>query len=674
MNIAATFSPLLNCAREMLVKPLDIIYSVSKFVSFVKGIDGMNRKKFDQLFSTALEAGKKRDYIKAVAIFEEILCTTDEYPLAILFLARSYHSLKEYGRAVQYFRYFLNRQPESAPGYFFLGRTYLSSGLPEKAIPYLKRAVKLNPGSANTLSLLGLALLKTGRSRSAIELFSKALKIEPEQPHIFTGYLNSLLTHAINLFYHERIEESEEIFQFIIKNRPANLTAHLYLASIYRELGKTDLSLLHYQHASNLSPDDPTLFLQRAFLLLKTGKNEEAFAELKQATQLLGTDSSKITNPEQLLRIITLTLFRNRKFRKAVYYGSKVLKNDYQDADMHVLIAESFRHIGEPVKARNHYERALAVKSDHLDFYYGFAALLWEENDFKELAKLLKRIFRISNDDQVARFYLALTLPHLEESPAKTITLLQESIKIFGPDPLLMNALGEEYIKAELPKMAENWFLRTLKIAENHGQALKNLINVYTRLNKTEEVKNIFSRYLKHYSADQDVRNQYIQLLYHDQDYKTLADEILILLPIKPLDRNLKKMLALSYSKTGRYSKAVVLYRSLLANEPDSLYFIRALVYCMQHAGQQKAAHVFLEKAQKAHNNQVSLLLPLGVMYFRENDLEKAAEIFRQVIALSPQDWKAYRNLATVFRKRGETEFSEKYFKKSEELRTALTS
>jgi len=57
-------------------------------------------------------------------------------------------------------------------------------------------------------------------------------------------------------------------------------------------------------------------------------------------------------------------------------------------------------------------------------------------------------------------------------------------------------------------------------------------------------------------------------------------------------------------------------------------------------------------------------------MYFKQNKLEKAAEIFRRVIALSPQEWKGYRNLAVVFKKRGETDFSEKYLKKSEELRS----
>jgi len=630
----------------------------------------MHREKFDQLFNAVLEAGRKRDYVQAIALLEEILCCTDEYPLAILYLARSYHSLKQYGRAIQYFRYYLHRQPESAPGYFFLGRTYLSSGLPGEAIPFLKKAVKLNPESANTLSLLGFALLKAGRPRSAIEHFTKALEIEPEQPHILTGYLNSLLTHAINLFYHERIEEAEEIFQFIIKKRPGSLTAHLYLASIYRELGKTDLSLLHYQHATNLSPGDPILFLQKAFLLLKAGENEQAYAELKQATSLLGTDSSEITDPEQLLRIITLTLFRNGKFRRAVYYGSKVLKNNYQDADMHVLIAESFRNIGEPLKARNHYERALAANTGKLDYYYGFAALLWEENDFQEMAKLLKRIFRLNENDRVARYYLALTLPHLSESKDRTITLLQESIKNFGPDPLLMTALGREYLQAELPDLAENWFTRTLKVVENDGQALKNLITVYTLLNKTKEAKKIFSRYLKHYSADQDVRSQFVQLLYHDQDYKALAQEILILLPLKPRDRTLKRMLAISYSKTARYSEAVVLYRSLLADEPGSLYLIRALVYCLQHSERQETALVFLEEVIRKQNNHVSLLLPLGVMYFKQNKLEKAAEIFRRVIALSPQEWKGYRNLAVVFKKRGETDFSEKYLKKSEELRS----
>ena len=76
-----------------------------------------------------------------------------------------------------------------------------------------------------------------------------------------------------------------------------------------------------------------------------------------------------------------------------------------------------------------------------------------------------------------------------------------------------------------------------------------------------------------------------------------------------------------------------------------------------------------LEKASKAMKDRMSIFLPLGVMYAKEHELEKAAKIFRQVISAHPNAWKAHRNLGIVYEMMGNSEFAQKFLKRAESLK-----
>ena len=621
------------------------------------------------LFEQALQAGRERNYAKAVEILQEVLCKTDQIPEALLYLGRSHHALGDFDRAVQALQFFLKVNPESPLGHFFLGRSYLALGLHEQAIRHLKRSTDLDASFPPSLSLLGLTLLKAGKPKAAINYFESALKIDPEQPKIFTAYLNSLLTHAIRLFYRNKYTEAAENFQFILKHREDSLVSHLYLASIYRETGDQTLSLLHFERASRLQPDDPILYLQKAVIHLTNGDSENAFDELNKAMKLLGRNTYQLSDPETLLRLMTLILFQNSRYREALGCARRVLKSSYDDADMHVIMAECYRNLGDLSKARNHYLRALEKNKRKLELNHGLAAVLWQQESFEELLQILKRIMKLKPDDDFASYYLALTLPKLKEAPEKTITILQEQIRSQGPDPYLMSALGGEYMKVDLPKLAEGWFLRTLKRVDNHKDSLSSLIAVYKVLDRPKELKKSFGSYLEHHPEDSSVRHEFSKFLFEKGFYPQAAREILKLLPREPGNRLLKKMLAVSYRKMKKYSEAIILFKELLRENPKSKDLLRAMVFCLAETDRRQSAINLLEKAGKAYKDQTYILLPLGVLYYKENKLGEAGKVFRRVVSIDPYEWKAYRNLGIVYDKTGNSDFSRKFLKKAEEIK-----
>jgi tetratricopeptide (TPR) repeat protein len=631
----------------------------------------MSEKHIQELFGRALEAGRNRDYQLAIELLQEVLVQSDQFPAALLYLGRAYHAAGDFNRAIQALQFYLKLEPDSAEGHFFLGRAYFTLGLLGHAFRHLETSTTLDGSFVPALGLLGLTLLKRGRPQTAISVFERALSLEPGNQRIFTGYLNALLTNGIRLFRRHHYEEARDTLLFIRKHRPDSLVAHLYLASIYRELGDRELSLLHFEEAGHLAPDDPVLHLQKAILYLQQGNNPAAFEEMTEAMQRLGSQKISTQDVQSLLRIMTIVLFQNQRHREALESARRVLRISYRDGDMHAIMAESFSKLGELKKAKNHYLRALDTDKNRLEFNYGLAAVLWEQGDYEELSSVLDRILRLHPEDEYALYYRALSLPCLVDDVRQTISALQEQIRRSGPDPHLMNALGQEYLRADLPELAEGWFKRTLKRAADFEQALAKLIEVYVRLEDKSKLLRAYADYLKAYPDNLELRKSYAHQLYDQGIYAKACTQLEMILPQEPKNTDFRIMLAHSYRQTAKYPEAILLYRELLLESPKELELVKPLVICMERSGKRETVILLLEKAIKLFKEDVWLQHRLGSLYMAEGRLEKAAQTFRSVIGLAPQDWQAYGSLGELYRKMGNNEFAERFRKRSKELKDA---
>jgi tetratricopeptide (TPR) repeat protein len=631
----------------------------------------MSEKQIQELFDRALEAGRNRDYQLAIELLQEVLVQSDRFPAALLYLGRAYHASGDFNRAIQALQFYLKLEPNSSEGHFFLGRAYFTLGLLSHAFRHLRNSTELDDSFVPALGLLGLTLLKRGHPQTAVSVFERALTLEPDNQRIFTGYLNALLTDGIRLFRRKRFEEARDILLFIRKHRPESLVAHLYLASIYRELGERELSLVHFEEAGHLAPEDPVLHLQKAILHLQQGNNPAAYEEMTEAMRRLGKQKISTRDVQSLLRIMTIVLFQNHRHREALESARRVLRISYRDGDMHAIMAESFSKLGELKKAKNHYLRALEADRNRLEFNYGLAAVLWEQENYDELSSVLDRILRRHPEDEYALYYKALSLPCLVDDVRRTIPVLQEQIRRSGPDPHLMNALGQEYLRADLPDLAEGWFKRTLKRTAESELALEKLIEVYSRLEDSSRLLRAYAAYLKVYPDNLELRKSYADQLYERGNYAKACTQLEMILPREPKSRRFRTMLAHSYRQSEKYPEAILLYRELLLETPRDLDLVRSLVTCMERSGNRETVILLLEKAVKLFRQDSWLQQRLGSLYMAAGQLEKAAKIFRSIIGLTPDDWQAYDSLGKLYGKMGNNQFAERFRKRSKELKAA---
>jgi tetratricopeptide (TPR) repeat protein len=621
------------------------------------------------LYERALEAGRRRDYPEAVRLLQELLIQTDQIPEALLYLGRGYHALRDFHRAAQVLRMYLSIAPDSAQGHFFAGRSFFAIGLLPAAVHHLRRSVELDPSFPPSLGLLGLAALKSGRSKTAIGFFEQALKLDPENPRLFAGYLNALLTQAIRLYNRCRYTEARELLEFLLKHRPGSLVVHVYLAGILRELGETELSLRHWGEASRLSPEDPVLNLQKAVIHMQRGDSRRALEELETASRLLGGRSMAVSDARELARLTMMVLFQNHRFRAALEYARSILRVTYADAPTHAVMAECFVHLGEFSKARNHYLRSIELEPQRLEYRYGLASVLWTRGEYSELAELAERMLKSHPDDPYASYYRALSLPFLGLDVQSTIPALQQEIRRHGPDPNLMSTLAQEYLRADLPQLAGGWLARTLSAVADHEPALRARIEVERRLQRSERCLQAYAEYLRHYPRSVGLRKEYSRLLFRNKDYSRAATELERVLPEEPKNPALRRMLAASYLKLRRYGEAVIHFRDLLRQEPSSEELLAGLVRCLEASGSRPTAIALVKKASQAFPEQPGYYRLLGGLYLRSGDMERAAESLRQAVGLFPTNEEVHRALGTVYCKMGNIQYAERFLARADALK-----
>jgi adenylate cyclase len=115
-----------------------------------------------------------------------------------------------------------------------LGEVYLWKKQHEQAIAEYETSVDLNPNYADGIAGLGDVLSWSGRPEEAIGLVNKAMRLNPVYP---TSYLWNL-GHAY--FLTRKPEEAIDALKRVLNRNPNFHPAHVYLAILYIELGRTE--------------------------------------------------------------------------------------------------------------------------------------------------------------------------------------------------------------------------------------------------------------------------------------------------------------------------------------------------------------------------------------------------------------------------------------------------
>jgi tetratricopeptide (TPR) repeat protein len=619
----------------------------------------------------AIQAGTERDYPRAVSILEEIISETKAPPEAFLFLGRALHALKDYSLAIAAFRDYIRLVPASADGYFFSGRSYLSLDLPHKAIPLFEKALAIKSGSPEIMALLGYACLKARRSGAAVEMLRKAVEAaagenfpQKQSRRIYRAYLNALLIRGIKHIRNDNPSLGIEMLNFILENGAGLLgdfpLLRIELGRAHRDLGELPEALEQYSRAVEMSPGDPQLRWYRASLLMAMGWNSDALEELE-AIKALGHELPRLPwNSDLVDRFMIQSFMEAGQWRRVGECCRAWIKTRGPDPNIHIIFAEAQRNLGDFVAAKNHLDRALELSPGQVQIWYSQILVAWEGGDWQGLRRALRKAGELKGDPAILIKYTILCEAKNNDDDRSMLALLQDGIYSFGPDPDLMYALGERYLKVGLTEEALSWFEKIPGLAPLHERSYLGIIAacealfIEGRKKVHARLERAYKRYLEKWPDNRTILREQALFLVRVCDFSRAAEKLETLLAWEPVNPTLRRVLAYAYRKSGRYREAAVLIKGLLREKPDDIALLLEFSGCLERAGSVYYAQMTLKKAFSVFKKSSDVALALALLHYRDGQIEKAFDFFREAAVRNTKDHRPYTWMAAIARKHGQ--------------------
>jgi tetratricopeptide (TPR) repeat protein len=627
----------------------------------------------------AAAVGKKGDYPRAVRILGELISESEAPPEAWLLLGRSFHALKNYSRALAAYNDYLKLRPRSSQGRFFAGRTYLTLGMPYRAVPLLKKALELEPRNVFTMAFLGMAYLRSKHSGLAVDMFQQAVETaaetglpEEQARRLYRAYLNALLVRGARLCRAEEYPLGIQMLRFVLDNGQSGKESidspflRLELGRACREMGRLEEALEHYSRALEFSPGDRRIRWYRASILMSLGKNDEARGEI----EYIRSRDRGVPNLPWNSRLVDLFMIRSfletREWRRAAEGCRAALKGGIRDPLIHALYAEALRNLKDFPAAHNHLLRAVEEEPGELQFRYADILVSWEGGDWKNLRRALRAAASLGGDPDLIRRFEVLLEARSAGDDRKSLALLQGALRALGPEPELMYALGEAYLKLGLAEEALGWFRKTRSLQGDHERSWLGEIAALEVLqgegiSVEEALKGLYREYLDHWPDNFSIRRERALFLVRICEYAEAAEELERLLAWEPANSSLRRVLAYSYRKTGRYREAAVFLKALLREKPKNVELLIEFSGCLERAGAANYAMAVLEKSLEHIKKSGDILLALGLLWYRRRNIERAFDMLREAAARNPRDPRPYEWMALIAGKNGETGKAARY-------------
>ena len=226
------------------------------------------------------------DLRQAVDYFNQAIVKDPGYALAYAALASTYAILPEYAGVPA--REYIPKTDAAAMKALDLDATlaepHAALGLSKYAHQWdwaggeteLKRAIELNPNYPTSHHWLSVCLLQQGKLEEAFSEIRRALELDPLSPIIN-------LNVAENLYVMQHTDQAMEQYQKTLELDPNFPAAHLDLAAIYARQGKYDDAFAELKQARNILGDtNPYGLGLFGYVYAKAGKKDDANNVLKQ--------------------------------------------------------------------------------------------------------------------------------------------------------------------------------------------------------------------------------------------------------------------------------------------------------------------------------------------------------------------------------------------------------
>jgi len=507
---------------------------------------------------------------------------------------------------------------------------YARSDLANKAIEEYRLAIDADPTSEYLTSGLAELYAKTGRIRDAVLEAQDILKRDPNnlEAHKLLGriYLRSLGDVQDGSGSDSVLKLAIEQYQEIIKIEPDSVDDHLLLGRLYRLNNDLQKAESEFKTAVKLQPDSEEAITTLALLYDEEGDSARAATVLSSVP-----DAGRSA---KLYSTLGYTYEQQKEYKKAVNAYRKATELDRDNLDAIRGLAQNLMNDGQNDAALEQYKIIADANPEDAQTYLRMAEIYRRNGKFDLALENLKRAESMVQDSM--------------EVPYNIAAVYQAQGRYDDAAQILQDLLK----KGEKP---DNNYSQSDK--NNRAVFLERLGTIYRDNNNSQLAIETFRKMLS--LGDENAERGYQQIIdtYREaKQWQQATDAAKEATQKLPNDRGLKMVYAAQLADMGQPDEGLQQVKSLLKGTPDDRDVYITLAQMYSRLKRWPEAEDAIDQAARLSSKEedkeyVEFLR--GSSYERQKKYDQAEEVFRKVLASSPQNGAVLNYLGYMLADRG---------------------
>jgi len=562
----------------------------------IKYAKGIRVIIMDPKIEEGIEFIKKKEYLKAIECFDNILQFNPNNESTLLNKAKALYELRNFWEARKNIDRAVEINPKLEDAWYYKGLIEIENSSYEEALKCFNKITELQPNNIFAWHHIGILLSHIGNYPEANKCFDKALQILEFNPKIDNDEiselpklgqirlldnmvcqekisLQSIRRHKLQTLYNTN--SYEEIIKFtdkIVETEPNNFIFLCAKIDALRSLSRNEEAIILIDKALKNAPQDVALLYEKGLTLENIGKCDQALS--------CYNESIKIFSNNEIVwqsKIRVLTNMSNwEEILKTIEQYSKVYPQHYQST-FDVLKAKALRNLGK-------YKDAISV-IDSVIKYNSLNSEVWAEKAYAlEQSTMTKEAIKCLN---------------------KAISLGTNDYEVFYHKGLLLKKMGD----IEQAKMC---FEQVIKLNPNHKDA-------------KDEIKQI-------------------------EETNTITENIEVSTENKKMAENIT-IRGEQYLRTVKYKKALDCFNRAITLYPQysRAWYLKGILLCRMK--EYKEALDCCKKSVGFSSNDYKAWNAMGVIYNNLENYQSAIECFDKALQISSESVSAWYNKWTTFAK-----------------------
>jgi putative PEP-CTERM system TPR-repeat lipoprotein len=547
-----------------------------------------------------------RKLVEAQETLEPVVSVAGADARSLSLAAAASAALGEFDSAIEYLEQSLVESPGNSQLQFQLVTNYLNAGRHIDAERVLREmdVEDTSDDEFRRAVLLVLTNIRNGDVDAALAGADSAAEKWPGNPEA------RLLLGSVHLLQSNYVDAREN-FEAAGSISPDSAASHRYLAAVEEADGNFDVAQSHYEAVLKDQPEASWAM----FALARLAALDNDTAKAAEWLERVRTANSTAIEPRVILGRLYLA---EGKYDAAETVINEALAQDDSSAELHNLMGTALVGQENYRAAASSFRRATEIDGSNTDYRLNYA----------------------KTQSQLGNGSLALQIleEHMQESLSHLPTAASMVwMKVEAGDLVEVMALIERIRKVH-PESAVPYAIE----AEVHVRE-GNLLEASKAYDRALDIEVIRNHALRSYG----VKNQLGLAESQEPLQKYLAE--------RPLDNEVRILLAESYSQGEDYQKAIGEYQQIISGEPDNAVALNNLawIYFVVNDARAKA---MAEQAYELLPDSGSVADTLGWILVNRGSVEEGIDMLRNAVDLAGERAEVRYHLAAALSKAGQND------------------